>query len=99
MASKRYRDSESPDESDVEVKNFRTEVGLFSGLSIYFIQAKIEPSELDLLYSIAEASGANIRTNIEEADIVVTAITMRKRLERHIEWDIAVTFESHFEEY
>lgn len=91
MTSKRPPSSDSSFDSDREVRKPRLDDALFSGLSMFLIQTKIEPSELDLLYSLAEANGANIQTSMEQADVIITSISMRKRLERHIDWNLAVT--------
>lgn len=43
------------------------------------------------LYALAESGGAKLVGNVEEAEVVVTAIGMRKRLERHVSWNVAVS--------
>ncbi|EJD44828.1 hypothetical protein AURDEDRAFT_124929 [Auricularia subglabra TFB-10046 SS5] len=60
------------------------------GLSLYIIQAKLAPSAVGELFRLAEQLGAAVVPNIEDAEVVVTAITMRARLERHIPWKLAV---------
>lgn len=57
---------------------------------MHIIQSKIASTELDLLYSLAESNGASVQSNIEHADVIITRISMRKRLERHINWELAV---------
>ncbi|KIJ45736.1 hypothetical protein M422DRAFT_29810 [Sphaerobolus stellatus SS14] len=92
MSSKRSPpSSDSSCDSDYEDKRRRIDIDskLFSGLSIHIIQAKIEATELDLLFSLAESNGAELVTNNEQAEVIVTAISMRRRLERHIKWEIA----------
>jgi hypothetical protein len=46
------------------------------------------------IYELAEKADADVVGSPEEAEIVVTAIGMRKRLERHIDWDLAVSLVS-----
>ncbi|KAF8528055.1 Nucleotidyltransferase [Hysterangium stoloniferum] len=75
--------------SDHDEKRTRTNPGFFEGIAIYIIQTKLEPTELDLLYSLVETHGANIQSTPEHADVIITGISMRKRLERHIDWNLA----------
>ncbi|EJD44810.1 hypothetical protein AURDEDRAFT_124919 [Auricularia subglabra TFB-10046 SS5] len=64
--------------------------GPLSGLSLYIIQAKLQPSAVGELFRLAEQLGAAVVPNIEDSEVIVTAITMRARLERHIPWKLAV---------
>lgn len=43
------------------------------------------------LYALAESGGAKLVGDAKDAEVVITAIGMRKRLERHISWDVAVS--------
>ena len=81
----------SSNDNDPPAKRPHTE-GIFSGLVVHIIQSKLGSSELDLLYSVAESNGADVQANIEGADVIITRISMRKRLERHIKWETAVCY-------
>lgn len=65
-------------------------------LKVYIIQAKLDQDTIIELYNLLERDKCNDSGNftlcndINESDVVVTAIKMRKRLERHIDWEIAV---------
>jgi len=65
-------------------------------LKVYIIQAKLDQDTIIELYNLLERDGYNgsgnftLCNDIDESDVVVTAIKMRKRLERHIDWEIAV---------
>lgn len=62
------------------------------GLKIYIVPSKIDPKKFEDIVETAERVGAVICGSPEDAELVVTAIGMRKRLERHITWDTAVRF-------
>lgn len=71
-------------------------------LKVYIVQAKLDTDATTELYNIIEgfalrASDSNERTlqlqlcsEVEDADAVVTAVRMRRRFERHVEWKTAV---------
>jgi hypothetical protein len=40
-----------------------------------------------------DSTDADVVSSLDEADIVVTAIGTHKRLERHIDWNLAVSVE------
>jgi len=65
---------------------------IFHGIQIFILQAKLDTNAVAELVTLAEQCGAKLARTIEEADVVVTAISMRKRLERHLDWDFAVRF-------
>ncbi|KAF4621400.1 hypothetical protein D9613_000864 [Agrocybe pediades] len=70
-------------------------------LKVYIVQAKLSEQTISELYelidSTRESGGAEqephldleICTRVEDADIILTGIQMRKRLERHVNWKIA----------
>lgn len=64
--------------------------GPLSGLSVYIIQPKLSPLEIGELLVSAEQLGARVVGDIDDADVIVTAIGMRARLERHLSWAVAV---------
>ena len=60
------------------------------GVKIYVIQAKLSPSQIAELFTLAEKHCRKLCRGVDEADVVLTAISMRKRLERHMTWETAV---------
>ena len=65
------------------------------GASIFLIQAKLEALEVGELLGLAEQHSVSICSNPDDADIIVTAIRMRRRLERHVSWEVAVSAAPH----
>ncbi|KAF9503713.1 hypothetical protein BS47DRAFT_1355938 [Hydnum rufescens UP504] len=63
---------------------------IFSSFRIFVIHAKIPPDEVESLHRLAESLGADINCSIDEADIIITTISVLKRLERHIDAGHAV---------
>ncbi len=61
-------------------------------LKIYIVQAKIEENNLFELYHLIESSQVQfeLSSDFADADVIITNIRMKKRLERHIQWDVAV---------
>jgi hypothetical protein len=72
---------------------------------VYILRAKIHPETMSELTSLVEnyqfervnnrpsvVSDRNLEltADVEKADIIVTATNMRQRLERHVDWRIAV---------
>ncbi|KAG8852939.1 hypothetical protein FRB96_008458 [Tulasnella sp. 330] len=57
---------------------------MLSAYRVHVIQSKLEPSTYEYLLSLTEAHGAKI-TSIDEANVVITTIHARKRLQRHID--------------
>ncbi|KAJ7686516.1 DNA polymerase mu [Mycena rosella] len=73
-------------------------------VKLYLVQAKLNAQSISELFSLAErhnlrvsksqkdAPGATkleLCSTPEESDIIITNVHMRKRLERHVEWDLA----------
>lgn len=74
-------------------------------IRIYIVQTKLHPEIISDLFRIADGDqvfadpldashhhGVRFRLcrDVGEADIIVTAVHMRRRLERHVDWDIVV---------
>ena len=62
-------------------------------LKVHIVQTKLTSEAIDELYNLVETASAlqlEIAPNVEDASIVITAVRMRNRLERHIPWNIAV---------
>ncbi|TFK44904.1 hypothetical protein BDQ12DRAFT_641934 [Crucibulum laeve] len=71
-------------------------------LKIYIVQSKLEPETITELYDLVERhqrpSGdedngqhldVQLCSEVQDADIVITGIHMKRRLERHIDWRLA----------
>ncbi|RXW14888.1 hypothetical protein EST38_g10962 [Candolleomyces aberdarensis] len=69
-------------------------------LRVYIVQAKLTPDAINELYQLVEdfassrpeteAMEMELCSDAKKADIVVTAVHMKPRLERHIDWSIAM---------
>ncbi|KAG8743499.1 hypothetical protein FRC12_015045 [Ceratobasidium sp. 428] len=62
-----------------------------AGLTIHVVNAKLSPGEIGEMLALAQNAGAKVSSSPQNATILVTALTMRRRLERHISWDVANT--------
>ncbi|KAJ8076729.1 hypothetical protein PM082_001152 [Marasmius tenuissimus] len=61
-------------------------------ISVFIVDAKLDPSAMAELISLVEDSNFNeleLCGNFQDSDVIVTAVRMRKRLERHIDWKLA----------
>ncbi|KAL1710146.1 hypothetical protein EV121DRAFT_193303 [Schizophyllum commune] len=64
-------------------------------LKVYIVQAKLNPDEVARLYNLVETHSVDggldfeLAPNPNVADVIVTAVRMRKRLERHVNWELA----------
>lgn len=71
-------------------------------LRVFVVQAKLDEKEIAEMYNLVESHGPGdhdglqleLCSNIENADVVVTAIRMPKRLQRHVDWPTAVRITS-----
>ena len=57
---------------------------------IYIIASKLDNGVVGELHELVERSGAVHARSPEDADVIITAIGMRKRFERHVSWKVAV---------
>lgn len=87
-AGRSRSDSSSSNEARREADARRS--GIFNGLTICIIDAKLKPAQIGELTEIAEDKGARLISNADQADIVITEIGARQRLERHMTWEAAV---------
>ena len=73
-----------------------------SKLKIYIVQAKIEHKDLLDLFQLIEATQSKkgkarksvqfvLVSDYADADVIITNIRMKKRLERHLQWNVAVS--------
>ncbi|KAJ7594925.1 hypothetical protein C8J56DRAFT_1044643 [Mycena floridula] len=66
-------------------------------LKIYLIPAKLDNNTISELTSLIESTPSSSTSEfylescleVQDADIVITAVRMRKRLERHLNWELA----------
>ncbi|KAL1756325.1 hypothetical protein FB107DRAFT_211622 [Schizophyllum commune] len=64
-------------------------------LKVYIVQAKLSSDEVARLYNLVETHNVDggldfeLAPNPNVADVIVTAVRMRKRLERHVDWELA----------
>ena len=65
--------------------------GILASHRIFILQAKLSHTEISEIFDLAEKADADVVSSPDEADIVITAIGMRKRLERHLDWNLAVS--------
>jgi hypothetical protein len=70
--------------------------GILASRRVFILQPKLSQTEISEIFDLAESADANIVSSPDEADVVITKIGMRKRLERHIEWDLAVSGQCFF---
>jgi hypothetical protein len=61
-----------------------------SSYSIFIIDTKLDTHNMMRLIEMVDYGGGKLASRAEDADIIVTAIVMRKRLERHVGADISV---------
>ena len=65
-----------------------------SNVKLFIVQGKLDVATIAELFGLAERSCKRLARSAEDADVIVTAITMRKRFERHVPWDVAVSLHS-----
>ncbi|KAI0050505.1 Nucleotidyltransferase [Auriscalpium vulgare] len=63
--------------------------GTLHSRKVYILDAKLKPDEVAELVSLVDKAGAILVSEAKESEIVITAVGMRKRLERHIDWSVA----------
>lgn len=96
--SKRAPASAVPDTREGSVEQYP--------LRIYIISAKLLPDTLQNLVSLVEKHTAHhgntagaqhfeLAADLDHADVIVTAVHTRPRLERHVSWGVAVREPSH----
>lgn len=66
-------------------------MGLLSPYKISIVQSKLTPEEVARLDALVERHGAKTSTDIDQADIIITAIGARQRLQRHLNVDEAIS--------
>ena len=69
--------------------------GILASHRVFILQPKLSQADLSEIFDLAESADAEIVSSPDEADIIITKIGMRKRLERHIEWNLAVSCQAY----
>lgn len=67
-------------------------------LKVYVVQAKLDENEISEIYNLIESHASRegdglklqLSTEPDKADVIITNVRMPKRLERHLDWRIAV---------
>ena len=57
---------------------------------VYIVQAKLDVESIATLIALADRHTGGVCRNANDADVLITAVSMRRRLERHVPWEIAV---------
>jgi DNA polymerase mu len=65
--------------------------GILASRRIFILQPKLSHADLSEVFDLAERADADLVSTPDEAEVVITAIGMRKRLERHLDWNLAVS--------
>ncbi|KAI0343503.1 Nucleotidyltransferase [Trametopsis cervina] len=60
-------------------------------INLYIVQAKLNGPDIAELFTLAERHCGRLCGDIEDANVVLTAVTMRRRFERHVSWELAKT--------
>ncbi|KAI0628369.1 Nucleotidyltransferase [Trametes polyzona] len=84
----------SPSESSssflVPTKHRKTSVEKsLPDVKVFIVQAKLDVPTISELFALAERHTKCVCKNAADADVIITAVSMRRRLERHVPWDIA----------
>jgi DNA polymerase IV len=74
-------------------KRIKGAPGILASHRVFILQPKLSQTDISEIFDLAESADAVIVGSPDEADIIVTKIGMRKRLERHVEWNLAVSVE------
>lgn len=69
----------------------KTAPGILASYRLFILHTKLAHKDISELHDLAEKADADLVSSPDKADVVVTAIGMRKRLERHIDWNLAKT--------
>lgn len=82
--------SSNASSSSLEIIRSKPHSGIFNGLKINIIDVHLTAGAVGELVELAEAKGARMVAHPDQADIVITEIGTKARLERHITWEAAV---------
>lgn len=83
--------SSSESSSHTQKRTRDSETRPLDAVRVHIIQAKMGPDTVAELLGLVDAVSAVHCSAAEDAEVLVTAITMRARLERHVSWALAVS--------
>jgi DNA polymerase mu len=84
MRSRSYSNSSFSSQNEPHKQTQSIGKGILSGTKIYIVPSKLGAPKISRLSKLAETHTIKLCENVEEAEVVLTAIGMQKRLERHI---------------
>jgi hypothetical protein len=64
---------------------------IYPTVKVYIVQTKIDSTSVAELFMLAERHCQRLCGEVEDADVIITAITMRRRFERHVSMNVAVS--------
>ena len=79
-----------------EVSTKRNKISTLKGITVYLVQAKLDAASIEELLRLAERHTSGVCSNPKDAHVIITAVGMRRRLERHMSWKVAVRLQSSF---
>ena len=83
--------SRSPEETPSKRAKVSSSAKVLPDVKLHIVQAKLASDDISELFALAERNCELLCPQADDADVIVTAITMRKRFERHVTWEIAVS--------
>ncbi|KAL1936931.1 hypothetical protein VTO73DRAFT_3904 [Trametes versicolor] len=60
-------------------------------IKVYLVQGKLDATAIAELLALGERHTKGVCENAADADVIITAISMRRRFERHVPWGIATS--------
>ncbi|KAH9856763.1 Nucleotidyltransferase [Lenzites betulinus] len=58
-------------------------------VKIYIVQAKLDVASISELFNLGERHTKGVCKSAADADVIITAVSMLRRFERHVPWNIA----------
>ncbi|OSX61678.1 hypothetical protein POSPLADRAFT_1145446 [Postia placenta MAD-698-R-SB12] len=88
-SSQSHSESSTPYLPPSKHARISTSANSLARVKLYIVQAKFDSSTLSELFLLAEKHAGRLCRDAKDADVIVTAISMRRRFERHIPWELA----------
>ncbi|CDO72628.1 hypothetical protein BN946_scf184985.g47 [Trametes cinnabarina] len=71
-------------------KHFKADINkALPDIKTYIVQGKLDVQTIAELFGLAERHAGGVCKDATEADVIITAISMRRRFERHVPWGVA----------
>ncbi len=86
-SSGEHSSSSSPQQRGHTRKRFRK---LFTGIRFYVVLAKLSEEFIGDLLENIEKNGGETTSDPEQSDIIITVVSMKARLLRHVRWELVV---------